>query len=113
MTQPRRAFLGRRRCDCEDDERDPGADAEAASIAENDIVPEELQAFLTDNEVMMTQAKKARAEAEKARDFYRAPGGPPGGGRGPNSERIKKLKLRLPCARCGRLGALERRPRVS
>ena len=44
--------------DVEDGERDPGADTEATGIAENDLVPEELQAFLTENAVMMTQAKK-------------------------------------------------------
>ncbi|CAK0869248.1 unnamed protein product [Prorocentrum cordatum] len=91
--------------DDDDEERDSEVDAGVGpNIAENELVPEELQACLTENEVLMTQAKKARAEAEKTRDFYRGPGGRASGGRGADSERIRKLKLTLPCKRCGRLG---------
>ncbi|CAK0825609.1 unnamed protein product [Prorocentrum cordatum] len=91
----------------DDDDEEPDSEVDAGvdpNIAENELVPEELQAYLTENEVLMTQAKKARAEAEKARDFYRGPGGRASGGRGADSERIRKLKLTLPCKRCGRLG---------
>ncbi|CAK0841026.1 unnamed protein product, partial [Prorocentrum cordatum] len=63
--------------------------------------------LLADNSVMMAQAKKARAEAEKARDFYR--GGAKAAG-GTNAERVKKLKLTLPYKRCGRLGQWKDEP---
>ena len=47
---------------------------------------------------MLTQAKKFRSDIEKAREFYRKPGG------AQPSERVKLLKMRLPCARCGKTG---------
>jgi len=47
----------------------------------------------------MTQAKKHRNDIEKAREFYRDPRK-----HGEHSERVKSLKMKLPCARCGKLG---------
>eukprot|EP00969_Alexandrium_andersonii_P194716 8600284-Alexandrium_andersonii.AAC.1 len=47
-------------------------------------------------------AKKYRSEMERARDFYKHP--KKDGDRAQAADRIAKLKQRLPCARCGRLG---------
>ncbi|CAK0904513.1 unnamed protein product, partial [Prorocentrum cordatum] len=62
-------------------------DLGAEEAAEHEHVLEEQLAFQTDSAAMMAQAKKARAEAEWARDFYR---GGAKGGSSANTERVKK-----------------------
>ena len=48
----------------------------------------------------ITQARKQRAEVEKARGFYQK-----GGSKDKDKEeRIRKLKARLPCKNCRKLG---------
>ena len=65
-------------------------------------LPDELAHAIEENEVMMTQAKKHRADIDKAREFYKKPrGNKP---EKSTSDRIARLKQRLPCAACGRLG---------
>ncbi|CAK0860314.1 unnamed protein product, partial [Prorocentrum cordatum] len=68
--------------------------------AEHESVPGELLDFQAGSAAMMARAKKARAGAEEARDFYR---GGAKGGSGANAERVKMLTRTLPCKRCGRL----------
>ncbi|CAK0854994.1 unnamed protein product, partial [Prorocentrum cordatum] len=63
--------------DAEYDEEMESEDDQGEEAADHEGVPEELRAILTDSTAMMTLAKKGRAEAEKARNFYR--GGANGG----------------------------------
>eukprot|EP00959_Pyramimonas_sp_CCMP1952_P422172 8844005-Pyramimonas_sp.AAC.1 len=58
-------------------------DDQGEEAADHEGVPEELRAILTDSTAMMTLAKKGRAEAEKARNFYR---GGANGGSGADAE---------------------------
>eukprot|EP00971_Amphidinium_carterae_P172949 3428437-Amphidinium_carterae.1 len=68
-------------------------------------VPEELEAAWEANSVMMTQAKRNRSELEQARQFYRKQEDKSKQGQGESKQdRMKRLKARLPCARCGALG---------
>ena len=72
--------------------------ADTAAAFAFDGLPEELLEAFEENEAYITQAKKSRSEMEKARDFYKKPS------RGSNPDRIKELKSRLPCVKCGKLG---------
>ncbi|CAK0860355.1 unnamed protein product, partial [Prorocentrum cordatum] len=67
-----------------DEEMDSEGDLGAEKAAEHEHVLEELLAFLTDITATVTHAKKARAEAEKTREFYR---GGTKGGSAANAER--------------------------
>jgi len=66
-------------------------------------LPEELAQAWEESEIYMTQARKQRAEIEKARDFYKNPK-KNGGKDKSQDDRMKQLKLRLPCMACGALG---------
>ena len=87
-------------------EDEEGDDDEASEGEEVDL-PEELRLADEETKAYMTQAKKQRADVEKARGFYRKGSGK-GGGKGKDAtertEYLKKLKARLPCAVCGALG---------
>eukprot|EP00971_Amphidinium_carterae_P271668 5390623-Amphidinium_carterae.1 len=58
---------------------------------------------------MMTQAKRNRSELEQARQFYRKSDdkSKPSGQGETKQEKMKRLKSRLSCARCGALGHLK------
>ena len=62
-------------------------------------MPEELQDDLKESSAFMTQAKKRRAEAEKARGLFKKGTDPVA-----RDERMRDLKSRLPCKACGKLG---------
>ena len=64
-------------------------------------MPEELRNGIQEADAFLTQAKKQRSEIEKARGFFKkaAYSDPKD-----KAERLKKLKARLPCAKCGALG---------
>ena len=79
-----------------DHEDDYDADGEEGEFEE---VPDELAEGLLDAEALFTRAKKARAEMEKARGFFKK--GAPSDGR---KEGMKSLKDKMPCSKCGKLG---------
>ena len=109
---PRRAYAtehGEPQEPEEEHEQDLSAEAEEGAAgayhteADEDSIaaelPDELQEALHENEVMITQAKKHRSDIEKAREFYRDPRQ-----HGDGKDRLKALKARLPCAKCGKTG---------
>merc|ERR1712023_141091 len=68
------------------------------SSADSDLPPD-LANALEESEAFLTRAKKQRAEIEKARGFFKK--GEPKGGK---EDRVKSLKGKLPCSKCGELG---------
>ena len=64
-------------------------------------MPEELRTAYSEARVYLTQAKRHRAELEKARGFYKKTGVSDAAAK---EAYMKKLKHRLPCTRCGGLG---------
>ena len=78
------------------DAAEPSQESEQPSSSGSEIFPNELETALKETDVFVTQAKKQRAEIEKARGFFK------GGNRDPKSkeEHMKKcwtllLKLYL------------------
>ena len=80
---------------------DKGVFLEQSVESDFDDLPEELRVGVQEAEAFITQAKKHRSEIEKARGFFKR--GATGDSRD-KTDRIKKLKARLPCAKCGQLG---------
>ena len=92
--------------DDDDDDHGPEIaveDERYDSEEESDItdVPTELEAAHHESRIFLTQAKKQRAEVEKARGFFRRTGE---GNARDKEEHMRKVKARLPCAACGALG---------
>ena len=83
----------------EDEEETEGADDEY------DDCPQELEEALAEAEAYLTRAKKQRAEVEKARGFFKK--GAPREGR---DERVKAMKNKLPCSKCGQLNHWHKDP---
>jgi hypothetical protein len=63
--------------------------SDSASGPESELAELEREA-----EILLTQAKKKRSEAEQARGYFRKPGGKE------QEERLRQLKAKLPCTRC-------------
>ena len=62
-------------------------------------LPAELAEAVTESDIFVSQAKRHRAEIEKARDFFKR--------KDPSAQRaehLQKLKDRFPCMRCGETG---------
>ena len=74
-------------------------DEEEHVLEANEASDDELEAEYQEAVALMTIAKQRRAEVDRARQFTRKP---------QSSEdrkaKLDKLKQKLPCARCGRLG---------
>ncbi len=66
----------------------------------DDDIPDEIHEAIVKHLAFITQAKKHRADMEKAWEFYRKP---KTAGED-TKKRMISLKQRLPCARCGRTG---------
>jgi len=79
----------------EEGEEEPAAGAEG----EQPDVPYELEEAIKESNAFLTRAKKQRAEVEKARGYFKKGASP-----GKDDEKIKGLKSKLPCAKCGALG---------
>ena len=86
-------------------EESGGAEDSASEASEHSMdsqMPEELVAAAQEAKAFMTQVKKKRVAVEQARDYYRKSSG--GSANEATKARIAKLKLQLPCARCGQKG---------
>ena len=62
-------------------------------------IPYELEEAIKESNAFLTRAKKQRAEVEKARGYFKKGANP-----GKDDEKVKSLKSKLPCAKCGALG---------
>ena len=91
--------------DSDDEEKDDEESQAPDDATENNDVPEELEEALAEAEAYVTRAKKSRAELEKARGFFKKDG--PNEGK---DDKMKSLKSRLPCSKCGKLGHWHKDP---
>ena len=84
--------------DGQDDDMETEEDDSDGGGYEGGPVPTELEMLEREAEVLLTQAKKRRAETENARGYFK------GAGKGADakgmSDRVRQMKARMPCSRC-------------
>ena len=74
-------------------------DEEKHVLEANEASDNEVEAECQEAVALMTIAKQRKSEVDRARQFFRKPQPSEDG-----KARLDKLKQKLPCARCGRLG---------
>jgi hypothetical protein len=74
-------------------------DSEEEEESDDDDCPEELTEALEEANVLLTRAKKQRAEVEKARGFFKK-----GAKQDGRDDKVGAMKNKLPCSKCGQLG---------